>query len=107
MKTRTNIKISANVKAIEWLKSEILSELSNLFKGLAKTDEPNSYNTIADTIASIIAMSYTLARRLGISYANIDSKIEALTDIAERNSHELESEFSDMSELNKYIKNRR
>ncbi len=108
MKTeQNNIRISANLKAIDWLKSEILSEVSNLFRGLCVPDETESYSTISEILASVIAMSYTLARRLGISYAVIDSKIEALTKIAERNEHELETEFSDMSELNKYIKNRK
>lgn len=108
MKTeQKNIRISANLKAIDWLKSEILSEVSHLFKSLCTANESNSYSVVAESLASIIAMSYTLARRLGISYTNIDSQIEALTQLAEKNEHELEKEFADMSELNKYIKNRK
>lgn len=108
MKTeQNNIRISANLKAIDLLKSEILSEVSHLFKSLCSPDSSDSYNVVSEIIASIIAMSYTLARRLGISYTSIDSKITALTKMAEQNNHQLEAEFSDMSELNKYIKNRR
>jgi len=108
MKTEQNkIRIGANLKAIDWLKSEILSEVSHLFKNLCSPGENDSYNLVSEIIASIIAMSYTLARRLGISYSSIDSKIVALTKIAEQNNHELETEFSDMSELNRYIRNRK
>ena len=51
-------------------------------------------------------MDYILARRLGIGYASIDKKISELLGIGEENGHELEIEFSDMSELKKYLKSR-
>lgn len=43
---------------------------------------------------------------LGIGYASIDKKISELLGIGEENGHELEIEFSDMSELKKYLKSR-
>ena len=39
-----------------------------------------------------------------IGYASIDKKISELLGIGEENGHELEIEFSDMSELKKYFK---
>ena len=78
--------ISTNLKAIDMIKGEILSEIAHLYRTLADYD--------------------ILARRLGIGYASIDKKISELLGIGEENGHELEIEFSDMSELKKYLKSR-
>ena len=87
--------ISTNLKAIDMIKGEILSEIAHLYRTLADYE-----------IATVIAMDYILARRLGIGYASIDKKISELLGIGEENGHELEIEFSDMSELKKYLKSR-
>ncbi len=98
--------ISTNLKAIETIKGEILSEMAKLYKTLADYDEIGEYESITNEIATIIAMDYILARRLGVTFSNIDNKISELLAIGEENGHELELEFSDMSELNKYLKSR-
>lgn len=98
--------ISTNLKAIDMIKGEILSEVANLYKTLADYDEKSEYESITNKIATVIAMDYILARRLGISFTGIDNKISELLSIGEENGHELEMEFSDMSELKKYIKSR-
>ena len=98
--------ISTNLKAIETIKGEILSEMAKLYKTLADYDEVGEYESVTNEIATIIAMDYILARRLGVTFSNIDNKISELLAIGEENGHELELEFSDMSELNKYLKSR-
>ncbi|MCI8980364.1 MAG: hypothetical protein HFE51_07715 [Clostridia bacterium] len=98
--------ISTNLKAIETIKGEILSEMAKLYKTLADYDEIGEYESVTNEIATIIAMDYILARRLGVTFSNIDNKISELLAIGEENGHELELEFSDMSELNKYLKSR-
>lgn len=98
--------ISTNLKAIETIKGEILSEMAKLYKTLADYDEIGEYESVTNEIATIIAMDYILARRLGVTFSNIDNKISELLSIGEENGHELELEFSDMSELNKYLKSR-
>ena len=95
--------ISTNLKAIDMIKGEILSEIAHLYRTLADYDE---YESVTNEIATVIAMDYILARRLGIGYASIDKKISELLGIGEENGHELEIEFSDMSELKKYLKSR-
>ena len=77
--------ISTNLKAIDMIKGEILSEIAHLYRTLADYDEIGG---------------------LGIGYASIDKKISELLGIGEENGHELEIEFSDMSELKKYLKSR-
>lgn len=98
--------ISSNMKAIDVIKGEILSEVANLYRALADYDCEDNSECISNEIAMIIAMDYILARRLGISYKSIDDKITRLLDIAVQNGHELEAEFSDMSELNRYVNGR-
>lgn len=98
--------ISTNLKAIDMIKGEILSEIAKLYRNLADYDEIGEYESVTNQIATVIAMDYILARRLGVSYAGIDNKISELLTIGEENGHELEIEFSDMSELRKYLKSR-
>ena len=98
--------ISTNIKAIDTIKSEILSEVAALYRALADYDGVGEYDNVASSISTIIAMDYILARRRGISFGAIDNKITELLTIAEENGHELEVTFSDMSELKKYVKGR-
>lgn len=98
--------ISTNLKAIDMIKGEILSEIAKLYRSLADYDEISEYESITNEIATVIAMDYILARRLGITYSSIDKKISDLLTIAEENGHELEIQFSDMSELRKFLNSR-
>ncbi|MCD8390983.1 MAG: MazG-like family protein, partial [Firmicutes bacterium] len=85
------------------INSEILTAVVNLHRTLAGCVEVEDYDTVSNEIATIVAMDYILAKRLGIGYGSIDNKINDLLTIAIDNNHELELEFSDMSELKKYI----
>ncbi|MBQ7574838.1 MAG: hypothetical protein IJT23_11390 [Clostridia bacterium] len=98
--------ISTNMRAIDTIKSEILSEVANLYRNLAACDEIDGFDGVREGLATIIAMDYLLAKRLGIGFSAIDGCINELLNIAIDNNHELELEFSDMSELKKYINNR-
>ena len=70
--------ISTNLKDIETIKGEILSEMAKLYKTLADYDEIGEYESVTNEIATIIAMDYILARRLGVTFSNIDNKISEL-----------------------------
>lgn len=98
--------ISTNMKAVDVIKSEILSEVSSLYRTLAECDEVEGYESVSRSIATIIAMDYILAKRLGIGFGAIDNEMNNLLTMAVDNNHELELEFSDMSELRKYISKR-
>ena len=98
--------ISSNLREIDTIKGEILSEVAKLFRTLADYDELGEYESVSNGIATIIAMDYILARRLGLTYAGIDSKISELLAIGEENGHELEVEFADMSDLRKFLGSR-
>lgn len=98
--------IADNLKVIEEIKSDILGEVADLYKKLADYDELADYGNVESSVATIIAMDYILARHLGIAYSAVDSRICDLLEMAEENSHPLETEFCDMSELLKYIRKR-
>lgn len=98
--------ISTNIKAVDTIKSEILSEVASLYRALADYDEVGEYDSVQNSISTIIAMDYILSRRLGLSFKGVDAKITELLTIAEEGGHELEVAFSDMSELKRYVKGR-
>lgn len=98
--------IANNLKAIEGIKSDILSEVANLYKALADYDELADYTNVENSIATIVAMDYILAKHLGIAHSTLDSRICELLQIAEDNGHSLETEFRDMSDLDRYIRKR-
>lgn len=98
--------ITTNLRAIDTIKSEVLREVAKLHCELANFEEANLYENVSGSIATIIAMDYILARRMGMEFSDIDKKIVELTTIAEENGHELEQVFSDMSELRRYVRNR-
>ncbi|MDD6762130.1 MAG: MazG-like family protein [Clostridiales bacterium] len=98
--------ISNNLKAIEEIKSDILSEVANLYRTLADYDELADYGPVESSISTIVAMDYILARHLGITFGTLDARVCELLSIAEENGHSLENEYNDMSELKKYIRQR-
>ncbi len=97
------LNITTNIRAIENIKGEILNEIAKLYVQLADFEDTNLYDNVAETIATIIAMDYILARRIGLDIKNIDEKIVQLTTMAAENGHELEEAFCDMSELKRHI----
>ena len=100
------INIAANVRAIDTVKSELLSELSRLYRTLAEYDEGPLYDEVLDELATINAMCYILSKRLGMSFESVDDRMLELLSAAAENGHEIEVEFSDMSSLAGYIRSR-
>ena len=58
------IDITRNIKTIEWLKGELLSDISNLFKVLINGFKEDVHDTASEILANIILISYILGRRL-------------------------------------------
>jgi len=63
--------IACSVKTIDWLEAEILGSIASLYRSLARADEDPR---VAD-LANAIIGCYLLAKRLGISYAELDEQI--------------------------------
>lgn len=96
------MQFAKNVKMIDWLKTELLDQVSNLFKGLYHANQ----HLIIEALASMIVVAYVLARRIGFTYREIDQVvIDKLREQSEE-GHQLESWYGDLSTLEEYMNKR-
>jgi hypothetical protein len=95
--------IAKNIRLIEWLKSEILSSVAELFK-LLTNGIRGSQEALADCLASIIIVSYLLGKRMGVQYSVIDKKIEGKIRLGIVEEHDVEKDYGDLSALSRYLK---
>lgn len=90
MKFDRNSDVTKNVKIIEWMKKELILSVGDvfdlIFKGVKPLDE-----ALQDTLANIIMITYLLAKRLGISFSEIDYKIKEKIRIGIDQNHSVES----------------
>jgi hypothetical protein len=101
------IDITRNIKIIEWLKSEMLTDLANLFKALANGMKEEIHDSVSDTLSNIILISYLLGKRLGISYNSIEIKVENKIKLGLIENHDVEKYYGDLSELSKHLNSSR
>ena len=105
MKFDRNSDVTKNVKIIEWMKKELILSVGDvfdlIFKGVKPLDE-----ALQDTLANIIMITYLLAKRLGISFSEIDNKIKEKIRIGIDQNHSVESWYGDFSNLKKHMENR-
>lgn len=95
--------ITRNIKLIEWLKSELLTDIGNLFRVLVNGMSEEIYDSIAEAISNIILISYLLGKRLGISYNAIELKMRAKIKLGLVEDHDMEKYYGDLSELSKHL----
>lgn len=105
MKFDRNSDVTKNVKIIEWMKKELILSVGDvfdlIFKGVKPLDE-----ALQDTLANIIMITYLLAKRLGISFSEIDYKIKEKIRIGIDQNHSVESWYGDFSNFKKHMENR-
>ena len=97
------VDITRNIKMIEWLKSELLTDVGNLFKGLLNGMRDEVHESVSETLSNIILISYLLGRRLGISYNAIELKVENKVKLGLIDKHDVEKYYGDLSELAKHL----
>jgi len=102
-----DIDITRNIKMIEWLKSELLTDMANLFKALINGMKEDVHETVSDILSNIILISYLLGRRLGLSYNYIEMKIESKIKLGLIENHDVEKYYGDLSELAKHLNSSR
>ncbi|GEM_PF-106651 len=95
--------IAKNVKIIEWLKSEVLMAVAELFRMLASSARVSS-DSLADCLASIIVASYLLGKRLGIHFGVIEQKIANKIRLGILEELDIEKNYGDLSELKQHMK---
>ncbi len=97
--------ITKNIKIMEWMKTELILSVGDLFnlifKGVKPLDE-----ALQDTLANIIMITYLLGKRLGISFNEIDYKIKEKIKIGIDENHSVESWYGDLSNLKKHMDNK-
>lgn len=93
------IDIARNIRAIEWVKAQIIDGVATLFKALIK----NSEEAITDALATIIMSCYILARRLGVGFSRVDHSILHTLNTEIESGHELENWYGDLSMLRHYM----
>jgi hypothetical protein len=97
------IDITRNIKIIEWLKSELLTDISNLYKILVNGVRQEVYDTVSETLSNIILISYLLGKRLGVSYNAIEIKMEKKIRLGLIENHDVEKYYGDLSELSRHL----
>jgi hypothetical protein len=97
------IDITRNIKLIEWLKSELLTDIANLFKVLVNGMKDEIHDAVSESLSNIILICYLLGRRLGISYNSIELRIESKIKLGLVERHDVEKHYGDLSELSKHL----
>lgn len=100
------IDITGGIKTIEWLKTELLGAVTALFRVLLKGTRAGQ-DTISECLAGIIILTYLLARRLGIDFSSVDSKVQNKLKLGILEEDEIEKSYGDLSKLLGYMRDRK
>jgi hypothetical protein len=94
--------VARKAKIMEWLKTEMIEEMAQLYRGLWEGRQAK----IVDGLASLIVSSYLLARRLGVSYRELDDAIIEKLKTHKQDNHQLEQWYGDLSSLERHLDGR-
>ncbi|QWU18136.1 MazG-like family protein [Paenibacillus sophorae] len=97
-----DLDVAKRAKVIEWLKTEVIDQVSRLFKALWE----GSTARVSDSLASLIMSSYILGRRLGISYRDLDEALLEKLRKHRQEGHQLEDWYQDISALEEHMRKR-
>jgi len=106
MQHDSELDITKNIRLIEWLKTELITGVAEVYRLLLKGARV-SQDTIADVLANIIIVCYLLGKRLGVPYMIVDQKLESKIRLGIIEEHEVEKTHGDLSSLSSYIHNNR
>lgn len=95
--------IAKNIKSIEWVKVELISSLSGLFKSLLKGDT----DTIIDNLALLVLNGFLLLKRIGVNYGQLEVRLYEKTEALIKAGHPLEEGYRDLSSLKAYLELKR
>ena len=102
----TELDIAKNIRLMEWLKSEILTSVAELFRLLANGVR-GSQEVLADCLSGIIMAAYLLGKRLGIPFDVIDRKMESKIRLGIIEEHDVEKYYGDLTSLSEYYRARK
>jgi len=103
MEEKNRIEIAKGIKVIEWLKTELITQISSLFKGMLEGKE----ELIMDSLASLIVTIYVIARRMGFNFHRLEEAVKEKLAENKNNNHQLEEWYGDLSSLEQHWKTKR
>ncbi|KUK83388.1 MAG: Uncharacterized protein XD97_0194 [Pelotomaculum thermopropionicum] len=95
--------IAKNIKVVEWLKADLITSVSVLFKSMLRSSE----DLVLDALASLMITCYVLGRRLGVNFTRLDLRVEAKLRQGIDEEHEVEKWYGDLSTLLNYLVERK
>lgn len=97
------VDIFKNMKTVDWLKAELLTSISDLYRDLADNEE-NTKEDLEDSISNIIFSAYILGKRLGLSYNGIETALIENIKLNLIEEHKIEKWYGDISQLLKFLR---
>lgn len=97
-----DIDIIKNMKTIDWLKAELLTNVALLHNSLVSGEE-NTKDHLEDIISNIILESYVLGKRLGIDYNDVNNALVENIKLNLIEEHKIERWYGDLSLLLEFI----
>lgn len=97
-----DLDVATRARTIEWLKTEVVDQVSRLFKAIWD----GSSARLTDSLAGLIASSYILGRRLGVSFRDLDRAVADKLAKLKQEGHQLEDQYQDLSLLSEHIRKR-
>ena len=97
-----DLDVAKRAKVIEWLKTEVIDNVSRLFKALWE----GSTTKVGDSLASLMMSSYILGRRLGLTYRDMDDLLLEKLKKHKKEGHQLEDWYQDISALEEHLRKR-
>lgn len=95
--------IGRNIRMIEWLKTELIGGVAQVYKQLPRGRDED----IASALASVVMYCYLLGRRLGISFSKLEAAVERKAQVNAKEGHEIEAWYKDLSTLLEHFEARR
>lgn len=97
-----DLDVAKRAKVIEWLKTEVIDNVSRLFKALWE----GSTIKVGDSLVSLMMSSYILGRRLGLTYRDLDDLLLEKLKKHKQEGHQLEDWYQDISALEEHLRKR-
>ncbi len=99
MARNRDLSIARNIRVIEWLKSELLEAVSQLFKSFISNQE----ELLLLSLARVKLTVYLLGKRAGINFAQVDEQLEIMVQQQLSAGQEVEEWNGDLSLLKQHL----
>lgn len=95
-----SVNVASNAKMIEVLKAEFIGESADVLRAAIS---PGGRNELLDALGGAVLLAYVLARRCGITYAELEEDVVKKASLGIEDKHKLESSYGDLSLLKKHF----